>query len=407
MSGAKRNLVRQDRSSFSFGQKDTLAKAGLKQNHFSFARKESQPSLGNSTKKPIETVFRHSHRSTSKKSQDIFHSPRQAKDSFSVYQLYTAGSKDIDSEVLRPFKGVTPLSSHVSLAELHKHDIHSVSSGINKAPDSFRGFNTSEFSANDDAIDGVDHTQKYKGSEDFVGLETSTRKACDTKQMYSKMFEQAVIGRATRKSYRNPKSIGKKTIKPQPSGFSQLAAQKEIQKQPPPGKNSNKIGVQQDDKLVLKKRESDITTKKAKGQDKNRREPSSPLTTTVYFESPQKSGTELKITKKQVSSKGTTSSASQATSIKKTLKHRSKSIYNWNDIQDPHLDGTPITKHLRRGETLEIDRLKQEDDKESKQDDKLDSKTKPKLRKTQSSNDVVARSTHAIILGKYGKLQSK
>ena len=86
---------------------------------------------------------------------------------------------------------------------------------------------------------------------------------------------------------------------------------------------------------------------------------------------------------------------------------RSKSIINWQ--QSP--DNVEITKNnirLRRGETVELypPKIEEEEDIETKPDEKTQIK-KATLKKSKSSYDVVANSTHAIILGKYGKFQSR
>ena len=130
---------------------------------------------------------------------------------------------------------------------------------------------------------------------------------------------------------------------------------------------------------------------------------------TTTFESPSKLVAEVKSKKKNTSSKGTTSSVSHGTSMARAIKARSKSIINFQD--SPEVVGEaflspPKIRKLRRGETVELKRNDQEDEKESKPGEKP-VKKKPHLRKSMSHYDVVSSSTHAIILGKYGKYQSK
>lgn len=408
MSAVKRELTGQVRTSV---EKRETSLAGSRQLSRTFAKKASTPSVGKETKHP-GNVNRKISPNYQKNSPILVNSAKVAKESLSVYKLYTSESKELLSESNKSEKEIAPLQLMMSFKNLTSSELNSLDSSCHKFQDSFADLKTSKFSLQNQSSDRKPILAKKGPSESLKELakngDGTNTESSNTKQIYSRMFEQAVINQSTRKSYKNPKSIGKKIAQSQIMNFN-TGHPKDFLKPLGLSKLTAKSLKRDESKTTLKKKESDSDKRGFSELDpKALIREDSPHVNTVAFESPIKPLCDIKQQKKQNSSKGTNSTISQGTSLGKVIKNRSKSIIQWQESQDPHLDSTPvINKKLRRGETLELGRIRQEEDKESKTDEKTEVKTRPKLRKTQSSYDVVARSKHAIILGKYGKFQSR
>lgn len=368
----------------------------------SFAKKDSLPSAGVSSQVPAGVNRKKSVNPPTKSPEPLL-SSRAMKESVSVYKIYSTESKCRLSVSNRSSKELAQLPMMLSLQNLTNSDLNSLGpSPVNQLGLSLTDLKLRDVSSIYRPSEGNPTTKKLlmaspESLQDLASSETTTR------QMYSKMFEQAVIDRATRKSYRHPNSSVRRNSKPGASKFGSTIP-KEPSRLVVQSKLNNKASKNQYPKPASHKKDSD-SNKKESGNDKLRRE-DSPRVNANTVDNPQKAGGEMKQTKNPNSSKGTNSSISQGTSLGRAIKVRSKSIVGF-DVQDRNIEITHQGKKFRRGETVEIAKLRLEEDKDSKNEEKTEQKQKPKLRKIRSSFDVVASSTHAIILGKYCKYQSR
>ena len=371
----------------------------------SFARKDSHPAAANSVTKPADGNLRKD-KPLSKKSADPTASGKAIRESVSVYKIYSSESKGLLSESNNSTKEIAPMQLMLSFQNFTSSELNSLGpSPIDRLNPSLGELQNSNCSSQlQKSVRNSTPKKPIKGSNDSQ-RELAKSDLSNTRQVYSKMFEQAVLDRSTRKSYKHPKISVKSSKMPLQTFNPAPSSSKEPVKVAAASKTLSKFNKLDDSKAPSKKRGPEAIKKDVNSTDKGKQEESAQVTT-APFETPQKLACDQKTLKKNVSSKGTTSSVSQGTSLGRAIKARSKSIINWQESQEQLQETSPINKTLRRGETVELPALRGEEEKESRTDDKPEVK-KAKLRKAHSSLDVVAHSTHAIILGKYGKFQSR